>query len=295
MGENGERPLVLLHLGWPRDRELVGGLLDAAGVDSRPTPESSELRRLLTEGRLDLVLADTKGGRGPLDDVLATLDACSEAGDLPLVLLAEADEVSGLADLVRGRPNAVLLAKPVDPGQLRAAVEAGLRYRAGRRRERELVRQLTEANASLREADRRKDEFLATLAHELRNPLAPIRNAVQILKAKGPPDPDLAWSRDVIERQVAPDGPAARRPAGRLPHHPRQAGASPAASGTLAAVVEAAVETSRPLIEGGGHELTIALPPEPVYLDADPVRLAQVFANLLNNAAKYTDRGAASG
>ena len=135
MGENGERPLVLLHLGWPRDRELVGGLLDAAGVDSRPTPESSELTRLLTEGRLDLVLADTKGGRGPLDDVLETLDACSVPGELPIVLLAEADEVSGLVSLVRGRSNAVVLAKPVDPGQLRATVEAGLRYRAGRRRE----------------------------------------------------------------------------------------------------------------------------------------------------------------
>ena len=79
--------------------------------------------------------------------LLGTLDACPEAGDLPIVLLAEADEVAGLADLVLGRPNAVLLAKPVDPGQLRAAVEAGLRYRAGRRRERELMRQLSEANA----------------------------------------------------------------------------------------------------------------------------------------------------
>ena len=198
MGESGGRPLVLLHLGWPRDRELVGDLLDAAGFDSRPTPASPELRRLLAEGRLDLVLADTKGGRGPLEDVLGTLDACSEAGDLPIVLLAEADEVSGLADLVRGRPNAVLLAKPVDPGQLRAAVEAGLRYRAGRRRERELMRQLTEANASLREADRRKDEFLATLAHELRNPLAPVRSAVQVLKAKGAarPRPGLEPGRD---------------------------------------------------------------------------------------------------
>ena len=294
MGESGERPLVLVHLGWPRDRELVGGLLDAAGVDSRPTPASPELRRLLAEGRLDLVLADTKGGRGPLDDVLETLDACSVPGELPIVLLAEADEVSGLVNLLRGRPNAVLLAKPVNPGQLRAAVEAGLRYRAGRRREHELMRQLSEANASLHEADRRKDEFLATLAHELRNPLAPVRNAVQVLKAKGTPDPDLAWSCDVIERQVFQMArllddllDVSRITRGTLELRRRRV--------ELSTVIEAAVETSHPLIEGGSHELTISLPREPVYLDADPVRLAQVFANLLNNAAKYTDRGGASG
>src|SRR3954453_22677732 len=93
MAEPGARPLVLLHLGWSRDRELVGGQLRAVGADVLPTPAAPELRRLLAECRLDLVLADTKGGRGPLDDLWQMLDAVPEAGDLPIVLLAEADEV----------------------------------------------------------------------------------------------------------------------------------------------------------------------------------------------------------
>ncbi len=167
MGEPWSRPLVLLSLGWLRDWELVSGLLHSAGADSLPTPAVSELRRLLAEGRFDLVLADTKGGQGPLNDLLQTLDAVPEAGELPLVLLADADEVAELKELVIRRPNAVLLAKPVDPGQLRAAVGAGLRYWASRRRERELMRRLTKANAELREAnaelDRRRAE--AEAAH----------------------------------------------------------------------------------------------------------------------------------
>ena len=146
------------------------------------------------------------------------------------------------------------------------------------------------SEAALKEADRRKDEFLATLAHELRNPLAPIRNAVQILKAKGPPDPELQWGRDVIDRQVQVMArllddllDVSRISRNKLELRKERV--------ELATVVEAALETSRPLIEAGGHELTVTLPPEPIHLDADPVRLAQVFANLLNNAAKYTEEG----
>jgi PAS domain S-box-containing protein len=149
---------------------------------------------------------------------------------------------------------------------------------------------LKEGERALKEADRRKDEFLATLAHELRNPLAPIRNAVQVLKAKAPRESDLAWSRDVIERQTAQMArllddllDVSRITRNKLALRKEQV--------TLAAVVENAVESSRPVIDNGGHELTIALTPEPIYLDADRVRLAQVFANLLNNAAKYTNRG----
>jgi PAS domain S-box-containing protein len=142
----------------------------------------------------------------------------------------------------------------------------------------------------LQEADRRKDDFLATLAHELRNPLAPIRNAVQVLKTKGPAEPELVWSREVIDRQV---GQMARLledllDVSRITRNRLELRKSRV---TLASVVETAVETSRPLIDRRGHQLTVALPGESVLLDADPVRLAQVFSNLLNNAAKYTPNG----
>jgi signal transduction histidine kinase/CheY-like chemotaxis protein len=142
----------------------------------------------------------------------------------------------------------------------------------------------------LRDADRRKNEFLATLAHELRNPLAPIRNAVQVLKAKGPAEPDLIWGRDVIDRQV---GHMARLlddllDVSRITRNRLELRRGRV---SLAVIINNALEMSRPLIDGGGHELSVSVPSEPVYLDADPVRLAQVFGNLLNNAAKFTERG----
>jgi PAS domain S-box-containing protein len=142
----------------------------------------------------------------------------------------------------------------------------------------------------LTEADRRKDEFLATLAHELRNPLAPIRNAVRLLHLKGPDEPDLRWGRDVIDRQVEHLNrliddllDISRITRDRLELRKQRV--------EFAAVVTAAIESSRPCIEQFGHELTINLPSQPIYLNGDLVRLAQVFLNLLTNAAKYTERG----
>jgi PAS domain S-box-containing protein len=149
---------------------------------------------------------------------------------------------------------------------------------------------LKAAEDHLKDADRRKDEFLATLAHELRNPLAPISNAVHFLKMKAPPEPAAAWGLGVIERQAHNmarllddllDVSRIARNKLVLRRQPVE----------LAAVLQQAVETSRPLIDMGGHELTVSLPPEPVELDADPMRLAQVFSNLLTNAAKYTPGG----
>jgi two-component system CheB/CheR fusion protein len=150
--------------------------------------------------------------------------------------------------------------------------------------------QLLALNAELRAADRRKDEFVATLAHELRNPLAPIRNAVRLLQAKGPPDTELAWARSVIDRQAA----NMSRLLEDLLDVSRIAQGKFELRRTLvplASVIETAVETSRPAIEAGAHSLEVKLPTTPVHLDADPVRLAQVFANLLTNSAKYTPQG----
>jgi PAS domain S-box-containing protein len=143
------------------------------------------------------------------------------------------------------------------------------------------------AEEALREADQRKDDFLAVLAHELRNPLAPIRNAIAILGKKDQLDPEVAWSREVIDRQVdqltrlvddlLDIGRISR---GRLALRKERV--------ALERVVDMALETSRPHINAAGHRLSVILPAEAAVLDADPARLAQVFGNLLNNAARYT-------
>ena len=151
-------------------------------------------------------------------------------------------------------------------------------------------RALTLSEERLLEADRRKDEFLATLAHELRNPLAPIRNAVGLLRGSGSDPATIAWSGEVIQRQVGHmarllddllDVSRVSRGRLRLRTEPVD----------LGEVVRHAVEASHPLIEAGQHRLVVEFPPQPIRLDADATRLAQVFSNLLNNAARYSEPG----
>jgi CheY-like chemotaxis protein/nitrogen-specific signal transduction histidine kinase len=141
---------------------------------------------------------------------------------------------------------------------------------------------------TLRDAERRKDEFFATLAHELRNPLAPIRNAVAILGKKDSLDPELAWSREVIDRQVEQMSrliddllDIARIASGKLLIRKERL--------PLERAIDMALETSRPHINAAGHHLSVLLPSERVTVEGDPTRLAQVFSNLLNNAARYTE------
>jgi PAS domain S-box-containing protein len=141
----------------------------------------------------------------------------------------------------------------------------------------------------LREQDRRKDVFLATLAHELRNPLAPIRNGLHVMKLSGASGA-IEAARAMMERQLTQlvrlvDDllDVSRVTSGKLELRKERV--------SLAMIVEAAVETARPYIEQAGHKLSVDLPDEPITLLADPTRLAQVVANLLNNAAKYTPRG----
>ena len=152
------------------------------------------------------------------------------------------------------------------------------------------IHEQIEMQEALRQADRRKDEFLATLAHELRNPLAPIRNALHIMRLKADDPATMEQARLIMERQLGQmvrlvDDllDVGRITRGKLELRKERV--------DLASVIKNAVDTTRPLIEAAGHELTLSLPALPIYLDADPVRLAQVLSNLLNNAAKYMDRG----
>ncbi|MFL5340760.1 MAG: PAS domain S-box protein [Gemmataceae bacterium] len=143
---------------------------------------------------------------------------------------------------------------------------------------------------ALREADRRKDEFLAVLAHELRNPLAPVRSALQIMRLAGDNRYAVEQARSMMERQVQQmvrlvDDllDVSRITRGNVELKKERV--------ALSSVVATAVETSRPLIEAARHELHVAIPAETVELEADATRLAQVLSNLLNNAAKYSDPG----
>ncbi len=148
------------------------------------------------------------------------------------------------------------------------------------------VHDARQAQETLKEADRRKDEFLATLAHELRNPLAPIRNALQLLQRLRIEDPTARVAQDIMDRQVRHmvrliddllDVSRITRGRLELRRQPVE----------LSQVIEQALETSRPHL---AQQLTISLPSEPIHLDADPVRLSQVLSNLLNNAAKFTPK-----
>jgi len=150
--------------------------------------------------------------------------------------------------------------------------------------------QLRQLAADLSETDRRKDEFLATLAHELRNPLAPMRNGLQLMKLAGGQPATIEKARFMMERQLTQmvrliDDlmEVSRISLGKLKLHKERL--------PLATVLNSAVETTHALIDEMGQELTVTIPDEPLVVDGDMARLVQVFANLLSNAAKYGNRG----
>ncbi|KQR78787.1 hypothetical protein ASG35_10415 [Burkholderia sp. Leaf177] len=149
-----------------------------------------------------------------------------------------------------------------------------------------------QAELTLQAIDRRKDEFLATLAHELRNPLAPIQAVVELLRNKEFHDPQVIWSRGVLERQVTQLArlvddllEVSRVAEGKLELRRERV--------DLNAVIRQSIEGSRGLIDASSHVLTLTLPSSPIFLDADSARLTQIVQNLVNNAAKYTPTGGA--
>jgi signal transduction histidine kinase len=153
-----------------------------------------------------------------------------------------------------------------------------------------LQEELRHQAEQLREADQRKDQFLAMLGHELRNPLAPILSTLQVLRKTGSGGPVITPAHQTLERQAQQLArlvddllDVSRITSGKI-----QLRTEPV---ELATVLATALETSRPALDARKHELAVSLPPDPVWLEADPVRLAQVFSNLLNNAAKYTEVG----
>lgn len=193
---------------------------------------------------------------------------------------------AGAADfLEKGRIDATLLERSIRYALQKKRYEAELERKVAER-----TRELAEANEALRIADLKKDEFLATLAHELRNPLAPIRNAIEIIRLGGEKSETINRARAIMERQVNQlvrlvDDllDVSRVTRGKLRLNVEAL--------DLASVMEAAVEISKPHFEQAKVTLNVSMPKPPITVNGDRIRLAQVICNLLNNAAKFTDPG----
>jgi len=230
----------------------------------------------------DLVLSDVMMPKLDGVGLLRALRADPLTRNLPVILLsARAGEESRVEGVELGADD--YLVKPFSARELLARV--GARVVAKTRRDAEQL-----AEERRREEERRKDEFLATLAHEMRSPLAPISNAMAVLDLHGSREPKAIWARSVVERQVAHLArllddllDISRIAKNRLELRRSRF--------TLRQVVQQGLEASQPMIDAAKHTLTVSLPEEDVWLDADPLRISQVISNLLNNAAKYTPRG----
>ena len=267
-----------------RDAELAEGFLAGAGFELHPCADLQELCDEVNAGAGAVLLTDDLLGRGNPDALAAVLRQQPPWSDLPVVLLSPRGADSATAVwAMNALTNVTVLEQPVRVMTLISALRTALN---ARRRQYELRDRLE----ALRQADRQKDEFLATLSHELRNPLAPIRNALHVLRLAGGDEQTRARVIDTLERQTGSvirlvDDllELSRINQGRIELRKERI--------RLTAVLRSALESSAPIVESSGHELIVAEPHEPVLLNADPVRLTQVISNLLNNAAKYTERG----
>ena len=243
---------------------------------------------------------DGVGARGPLErrGLFPAAPALLQPATLAATEeLALADGARALALAIGERVLGALLVAPLESGadwpaireltgRAAVAFENALLYR-------KLQLEIDERRGietQLNESNRRKDEFLAMLSHELRNPLAPIRTAIEVIRRVAPKEPKLEWALDVSGRQI---GHLNRLVEDLLDVARINQGKIALQSGALdlRAAVESGVETARPFIEGRRHRLVCTLPETPVWLRGDAARLSQVVSNLLNNAAKYTEDG----
>jgi len=267
-----------------KDALLIEAMLRRYAVDTLVCPNAELLMAELQRGAAAVLLAEE------------ALAYCGEQlsgwiarqptwSDLPVLLLTHhgADSPAA-ASALRTLGNVTLVERPVRVRALASAVHSALRARDRQYQTRAHVEEREEAN-------QRKDQFLATLAHELRNPLAPIRNGLYVLeRATDVGNPVIRSVSDMMSRQVdylvrLVDDlmEVSRITRGKIDLRKSNT--------DLQSIISRALETSRPLVQSARHELVVSMPSEPLPLLADPVRLAQVFSNLLQNAAKYTDPG----
>ena len=286
-----ERVLIVAPVG--RDAAIIANLLNDNGYHAHVCSGADEAAAQAASAAGALVLTEEALDREHVPGLLRQLGEQPAWSELPLIILTSGGESRSarLLDLAAAAAGSItLLERPLATATLLRTIEVALRSRRRQYQVRDLLETQLAREAALQEADRRKDTFLAILSHELRNPLAPIRNAAELLSSARLTPMQLRWAQSVIRRQTGHMAALlddlldlARITQGKLRLRKQ--------SCSLRSVIEAAVETARPILEKKGHQLSVRLQDEVPTLAVDSVRLAQAIANLLTNAAKYTDAG----
>jgi signal transduction histidine kinase/ActR/RegA family two-component response regulator len=281
---------VLMAPATRRDGEAAAQALAPLGVELVVAAGPDGISRQIAAGVGAIVLTELAlagPGLGRLEQALA---AQPDWSDIPVVLALRSDASAAMTAIHARLSNVTVIDRPTSIRTLVSAIQAALRARRRQYEIRDRIEALERAEQALRDGDRRKDQFLATLAHELRNPLAPIRNAAHLLASPDLTPAQLAECAAMIARQSRSMAmllndllDVARITNGKLELRFSEV--------SLQAIVDSAVESVGPLVKSRRHRLVTAVRHPAARVWADPLRLSQVLTNVLANAAKYTDPG----
>jgi signal transduction histidine kinase/CheY-like chemotaxis protein len=274
-----------------RDGEVTQGLLQQAGMECSVCMSPADMACELAQGVGALLFTDAALLRPDIADLIQALERQPPWSQVPLVVLVRDHANAGPGmRLLQSLDNVTLLDRPASTRSVVSAVQSALRDRRKQYRIRDQLEQQAQAEQALMKADQRKDEFLATLAHELRNPLAPIRTGLQILSKLPGADEKTHRLHEIMERQMVQMVKlidelleVSRISTGKVVLHKERT--------DMRSVIGVGIEGSQPLIDAARHTLDVQLTEQPVWVYGDPARLAQVISNLVNNAAKYTPGG----
>jgi two-component system, sensor histidine kinase len=286
-----EEGRVLLFPATRRDGEAICAFLARESIDCLVCTSAAQVVAGIEAGAATLVLTDTALADAGGGHILEALLRQPQWSDLPVLLLGKADTSPEVQNMINRMTNVTVLERPCSGRTLLSSIRTSLRARERQYQMRDQVAALHEAENALRQTDRRKDEFLAMLAHELRNPLAPIRTASELLPRIIPPGNERVDSTlNVVRRQVGQltrlvDDllDVSRITQGRIELQPEVL--------DLASVVAQALESVEPLMAAKRHEVMRQAHLPALHVRGDRTRLVQCISNILGNAAKYTDAG----
>ena len=261
-------------------------VLAEAGINAEICDTAEQMGRELSRGAGALIITDDSSRHDPLSELRYLLDRQPSWSEIPILVLARSDFVR--LDALRTVPGVVLLERPVHIRSMVSAVQAALRARWRQYELRDQLDQTHAANLELQNQARAKDDFLATLSHELRNPLSALSTAAHLLDRGSLDTTAEVSARQIVKRQTRLMSrllddllDVSRITRGKL--EIRKAPIE------VSAIIESAIETVQPWLNRKGHAFSVNVPERHVIIEADAVRLAQVLANLLTNAAKYTE------